>query len=195
MNDYRPFELPLPIPIGRLLLRSDLLEGQRDGFCHAIYGGSSGEWVTASGEWVTASGEWVTASGEWVNDRTHGQQFKSRFMRTSAPTSIEGIEKYLGSGMIRGIGPVYANKMVKAFGEKVFDVIEAEPDRLREVTGIGPMRAKRIIGAWAEQKIVREIMVFLHSHGVEELRALGYEGASSRPAGERTPRPAPSAQR
>jgi exodeoxyribonuclease V alpha subunit len=78
-------------------------------------------------------------------------------LRTSAPTSIEGIEKYLGSGMIRGIGPAYAKKMVKAFGEKVFDVIEAEPDRLREVTGIGPMRAKRIIGAWAEQKIVREI--------------------------------------
>jgi exodeoxyribonuclease V alpha subunit len=110
--------------------------------------------------------------GRMVNDRTHGQQFKSRFMRTSAPTSIEGIEKYLGSGMIRGIGPVYAKKMVKAFGEKVFDVIEAEPDRLREVTGIGPMRAKRIIGAWAEQKIVREIMVFLHSHGMGTARAV-----------------------
>src|SRR6202043_1281651 len=77
-----------------------------------------------------------------------------------------------GSGMIRGIGPVYARKMVKAFGEKVFDVIEAEPDRLREVTGIGPMRAKRITGAWAEQKIVREIMVFLHSHGVGTARAV-----------------------
>jgi exodeoxyribonuclease V alpha subunit len=92
---------------------------------------------------VIAAGEWVTASGEWVNDRTHGQQFKSRFMRTSAPTSIDGIEKYLGSGMIRGIGPVYAKKLVRAFGEKVFDVIEAEPDRLRGVTGIGPVRAKR----------------------------------------------------
>ena len=74
--------------------------------------------------------------------------------------------------MIRGIGPVYAKKMVKAFGEKVFDVIEAEPDRLREVTGIGPVRAKRITGAWAEQKIVREIMVFLHSHGVGTARAV-----------------------
>src|SRR5437870_9831936 len=62
--------------------------------------------------------------------------------------------------------------MVKAFGERVFDVIEAEPDRLREVTGIGPMRAKRITGAWAEQKIVREIMVFLHSHGVGTARAV-----------------------
>src|ERR1700676_3127908 len=93
-------------------------------------------------------------------------------MRTSAPTTTEGIEKYLGSGMIRGIGPVYAKKMVKAFGDKVFDVIEAEPHRLREVTGIGLMRAKRITGAWAEQKIVREIMVFLHSHGVGTARAV-----------------------
>jgi exodeoxyribonuclease V alpha subunit len=121
---------------------------------------------------VIAAGEWVTASGEWVNDRTHGQQFKSRFMRSSAPTSIDGIEKYLGSGMIRGIGPVYAKKLLRAFGEKVFDVIEAEPHRLREVTGIGPTRARRITSAWAEQKIVREIMVFLHSHGVGTARAV-----------------------
>src|SRR6202171_5730761 len=129
--------------------------------------------VTTVGYAATISaGEWITAAGEWVNDRTHGQQFKSRFMRTSAPATTEGIEKYLGSGMIRGIGPVYARKMVKAFGEKVFDVIEAEPDRLREVTGIGPMRAKKITGAWAEQKIVREIMVFLHSHGVATARAV-----------------------
>jgi exodeoxyribonuclease V alpha subunit len=110
---------------------------------------------------------------EWVNDRIHGQQFKARFMRTSGPSSVEGIEKYLASGMIRGIGPVYAKKMVKAFGEKVFDIIEAEPDRMREVDGIGPVRAKRIAGAWAEQKVVREIiMVFLHSHGVGTARAV-----------------------
>jgi exodeoxyribonuclease V alpha subunit len=121
---------------------------------------------------IISPGEWVTTSGDWVNDHTHGQQFKARFMRTSAPTSIDGIEKYLGSGMIRGIGPVYAKKMVKAFAEKVFDIIEAEPDRLREVTGIGAVRAKRITDAWAEQKIVREIMVFLHSHGVGTARAV-----------------------
>ena len=119
-----------------------------------------------------SAGEWLTASGEWVNDRTHGQQFRARFMRTSAPTSIDGIEKYLSSGMIRGIGPVYAKKMVKAFGDKVFDIIEAEPGRLRAVEGIGPVRAQRITAAWAEQKIVREIMVFLHSHGVGTARAV-----------------------
>ncbi len=70
--------------------------------------------------------------------------------------------------MIRGIGPVYAKKLLRAFGDKVFDVIEAEPDRLREADGIGPVRAGRITAAWAEQKAVREIMVFLHSiHGHE----------------------------
>jgi exodeoxyribonuclease V alpha subunit len=121
---------------------------------------------------VISAGEWITAGGEWVNDRTHGQQFKARFLRTSAPSSIEGIEKYLASGMIRGIGPIYARKMVKAFGEKVFDIIEAEPARMREVEGIGPVRARRITTAWAEQKIVREIMVFLHSHGVGTARAV-----------------------
>ena len=121
---------------------------------------------------IISAGEWITASGEWINDHTHGQQFKARFLRTSAPTSIDGIEKYLGSGMIRGIGPVYAKKLVRAFGEKVFDTIEAEPERLREVTGIGAVRAKRITDAWAEQKIVREIMVFLHSNGVGTARAV-----------------------
>jgi exodeoxyribonuclease V alpha subunit len=121
---------------------------------------------------IISAGEWITASGEWVNDHTHGQQFNARFMRTSAPTSIDGIEKYLGSGTIRGIGAVYAKKLVTAFGEKVFDVIEAEPKRPREVTGIGQVRAKRITDAWAEQKIVREIMVFLHSNGVGTARAV-----------------------
>ena len=121
---------------------------------------------------MVAPGEWITASGEWINDRTHGQQFKARFIRTAEPSSTEGIEKYMGSGMIRGIGPVYARKLVRAFGEKVFDVIEAEPERLREVTGIGKVRAKRITDAWAEQKVVREIMVFLHSHGVGTARAV-----------------------
>src|SRR5215469_7647215 len=119
-----------------------------------------------------SAGEWIMASGQWVNDRTHGQQFKARFLRTSAPTSADGIERYLSSGMIRGVGPVYAKKLVRAFGEKVFDVIESSPDRLREVDGIGPVRAASILTAWAEQKAVREIMVFLHSHGVSTARAV-----------------------
>src|SRR5262245_44206865 len=119
-----------------------------------------------------SAGEWIMASGQWVNDRTHGQQFKARFLRASPPTSADGIEKYLSSGLIRGVGPVYAKKLVRAFGENVFDIIESTPDRLREVDGIGPVRAASILAAWAEQKAVREIMVFLHSHGVGTARAV-----------------------
>src|SRR6266568_4652424 len=129
--------------------------------------------VTVVGHAATISaGEWITASGEWVNDRTHGHQFTAWFLRTWPPTSADGVEKYLSSGMIRGVGPVYAKKLVHAFGENVFDVIEATPDRLREVDGIGPVRAASILAAWAEQKAVREIMVFLHSHGVGTARAV-----------------------
>jgi exodeoxyribonuclease V alpha subunit len=88
------------------------------------------------------------------------------------PTSVDGIERYLSSGMIRGVGPVYAKKLVRAFGEKVFDIVETSPDRLREVDGIGPVHAASILAAWAEQKAVREIMVLLHSHGVSTARAV-----------------------
>ena len=87
-----------------------------------------------------SAGEWVTATGNWVNDRTHGQQLKARFLKSSMPTSVDGIEKYLASGMIRGIGPVYAKKLLNAFSDKVFDIIEAEPDRLREVDADPPCR-------------------------------------------------------
>ncbi|MEY4807016.1 MAG: hypothetical protein RLZZ206_1405 [Cyanobacteriota bacterium] len=121
---------------------------------------------------VISAGEWVTVSGTWVNSREHGQQFKASFLKASAPTTAEGIEKYLGSGMIRGIGPIYAGKLVGAFGAEVFEVIEQAPERLREVPGIGKVRASRIAQAWADQKVVREIMVFLHSHGVGPARAV-----------------------
>src|SRR5499427_777361 len=131
------------------------------------------EVVTVVGHAAAISaGEWIMASGQWVNDRTHGQQFKARFLRTSPPTSADGIEKYLSSGMIRGVGPVYARKLVRLFGDKVFDVIETTPDRLREIDGIGRVRAASILSAWAEQKAVREIMIFLHSHGVSTARAV-----------------------
>jgi exodeoxyribonuclease V alpha subunit len=119
-----------------------------------------------------AAGEWVQMSGTWVNDRTHGLQFKAAFLKASPPTTLEGIERYLGSGMIRGIGPVYARKLVRAFGEQVFELIEQQPQKLREVTGIGPKRAQRIVAGWAEQKVIREIMLFLHANGVGTSRAV-----------------------
>jgi len=121
---------------------------------------------------MISAGDFVQASGSWINDRTHGVQFKASFLKATAPTTVEGIEKYIGSGMIRGIGPVYAKKLVRAFGEAVFDVVEQEPGRLREVTGIGPKRAERIIAGWAEQKVIREIMLFLHSNAVGTSRAV-----------------------
>jgi exodeoxyribonuclease V alpha subunit len=82
------------------------------------------------------------------------------------------MEKYLGSGLIKGIGPVYAKKLVWAFGEAVFDVIEQQGERLIEVAGIGPKRASKIRLAWSDQKAIREIMVFLQSHGVGTSRAV-----------------------
>ncbi|WP_255140135.1 helix-hairpin-helix domain-containing protein [Synechococcus sp. Lug-A] len=74
--------------------------------------------------------------------------------------------------MIRGIGPIYASKLVAVFGDQVFEVIEQSPEHLREVPGIGPVRGQRIRQAWADQKVVREIMVFLNSHGVGTARAV-----------------------
>jgi exodeoxyribonuclease V alpha subunit len=145
-----------------------------NGFCVLrIKARGQRELVTVVGHAAEISaGEWVTVSGVWVNDREHGLQFKASFLRSSPPTSVEGIEKYLGSGMIRGIGPIYASKLVDAFGSQVFEVIEQAPERLREVPGIGRVRAGRIAQAWADQKVVREIMVFLHSHGVGTARAV-----------------------
>jgi exodeoxyribonuclease V alpha subunit len=129
--------------------------------------------VTVVGHAASISaGEWVQMSGVWVNDRTHGLQFKAAFLKASAPTTLEGIEKYLGSGMIRGIGPIYAKKLVRAFGEAVFELIEQEPKRLHEVAGIGPRRAGRIVAGWADQKVIREIMLFLHANGVGTSRAV-----------------------
>ena len=119
-----------------------------------------------------AAGEWINATGSWVNDSTHGLQFPTGYLKAAAPTSLDGIRRYLASGMIRGIGPVYGRKLADTFGENVFDVIEKAPEHLREVDGTGPIRAQRITEAWAEQKVVPEIMLFLHTHGVGTARAV-----------------------
>lgn len=118
-----------------------------------------------------SAGEWLQAEGNWAFDREHGQQFKGQTLSTSPPNTAEGIEKYLGSGLVKGIGPEFAKRLVAAFGEHIFDVIEENPERLLEVDGIGPARKERLLSAWSEQKAVREIMVFLHGHGVGTARA------------------------
>jgi exodeoxyribonuclease V alpha subunit len=121
---------------------------------------------------LISAGEFVQASGSWANDRTHGLQFRASFLKATAPTTPAAIEKYLGSRMIRGIGPVYAKKLVQAFGDSVFDIIENNPGRLRRVPGIGAKRAKQIAQDWAAQRTIREIMLFLHDHGVGTARAV-----------------------
>jgi len=117
-------------------------------------------------------GEYATASGNWVTDREHGRQFKAVFVKIAPPHTLSGIERYLGSGMVKGIGPAYAGRLVAAFGLAVFEVIETMPDRLNEVAGIGPKRAKKITSGWADQKVIREIMVFLHAHGVSTSKSV-----------------------
>ena len=129
--------------------------------------------VTVIGSLPSVSpGEWVTAEGRWIQDREFGLQFQAERLNSTAPTTKEGIEKYLGSGMVKGIGPIYAKKLVAKFGEQIFDIIESQSARLEDVDGIGPKRRKRIKDAWAEQKVIRQIMVFLHSQGVSTSRAV-----------------------
>jgi exodeoxyribonuclease V alpha subunit len=131
------------------------------------------ELITVIGSTASVTpGEYIECLGVWVNDREHGLQFKAQQLNVVPPTTLAGIEKYLGSGMVKGIGPHFAKKLVQAFGERVFDVIEQTPERLLELEGIGKKRQDRITSAWAEQKVIRDIMVFLQSHGLGTARAV-----------------------
>lgn len=121
---------------------------------------------------AVSAGEWLHAQGRWVRNKEFGPQFAADLLTSTPPTTRAGIEKYLGSGMVKGVGPVYAQKLVAKFGERIFEIIETESARLEEIEGIGPKRRHRIRDAWAEQKVVREIMLFLHSHGVSTARAV-----------------------
>lgn len=117
------------------------------------------------------AGEYLEASGAWQRDPEHGEQFKASSLRTATPSSTEGIEKYLGSGLVKGIGPQYAKKIVRVFGAKTLQVIDESPTFLKEVKGLGPRRIQQIRQSWNQQKAVRAIMVFLQSHGLGTARA------------------------
>jgi len=117
------------------------------------------------------AGEFINCTGAWIINSNYGQQFKSETIKACQPDTIEGIEKYLGSGLIKGVGKHFASKLVGAFGLEVLAVIENESEKLLSVDGIGKHRQELITKGWKEQRAVREIMIFLHSHGVTTSRA------------------------
>jgi exodeoxyribonuclease V alpha subunit len=111
-------------------------------------------------------GEHVQLQGRWTTHAKHGEQFQVEICRQTLPATVSGIRRYLGSGLIKGIGPKLAERIVDEFGTETLEVIEQQPGRLQEVGDIGPKRARLIVSAWREQKQVKEIMLYLHSHGV-----------------------------
>jgi exodeoxyribonuclease V alpha subunit len=123
--------------------------------------------VTVVGNLIAPTpGEIIEMSGEWTDHPRYGEQFKVVHYKSMVPASVYGIEKYLGSGLIKGIGPIMARRIVKKFGKSTLDVIEKEVDKLVQVDGIGTKRIGMIRNAWEEQKEIREVMIFLQTHGV-----------------------------
>jgi exodeoxyribonuclease V alpha subunit len=126
-----------------------------------------GDLVTVVGHLVSAApGEILTMRGEWVNHPKFGEQFKVVESKTTVPATVYGIGKYLGSGLIKGLGPVMADRIVKKFGEQTLDVIENHIQKLSRINGIGKKRIAMIQKAWDEQKEIRDVMLFLQSHGI-----------------------------
>lgn len=117
-------------------------------------------------------GETLEIEGDWVINPKYGNQFKISSFKSTLPSSVHGIRKYLGSGLIPGIGKHFANKIVDHFGEETLQVISQESARLKEISGIGPGRAESIKAAWEEQQAVRKVMLFLQTYGVSAARCV-----------------------
>ena len=111
-------------------------------------------------------GEIVVMTGEWTNHEKYGRQFKVATCETKTPASVYGIQKYLGSGLIKGIGPVMAKRIVGKYGKKTLEIIEHHSEKLAEIPGIGAGRIGMIRQAWEDQKEIRAVMLFLQTHGV-----------------------------
>lgn len=125
------------------------------------------EEITVVGEiYPVSEGEEIKVSGFWKNHPRYGLQFQSERWEKVDPATLEGIERYLGSGLIKGIGPTYARRLVSAFGLDTLRVLSEEPQRVLQVQGIGRIRAQRVLKAWEEQKEMREVMIFLQGHGI-----------------------------
>ena len=130
-----------------------------------VYGRS--DLVTVVGNLMAPTpGEILKLKGEWANHPKYGEQFKIAQYKTTVPASVYGIQKYLGSGLIKGIGPVMAKRIVNKFGEQTLDIIEDEIDKLGQIAGIGTKRIRMIREAWDDQKEIRDVMLFLQGHGV-----------------------------
>ena len=112
------------------------------------------------------AGESIACRGRWREDPNYGLQFQVESYEVEAPQSLQGIKKYLGSGLIKGIGPAFAERIVEYHREKTLDIIDGEPDALLSVDGIGPKRLERIKSCWEEQKSIRELMLFLQGYGI-----------------------------
>ncbi|MGW2509361.1 SF1B family DNA helicase RecD2 [Streptomyces scopuliridis] len=129
--------------------------------------GRGGDLLTVVGSLLGAQpGESLRMEGRWGSHPQYGKQFTVENYTTILPATIQGIRRYLGSGLIKGIGPVFADRIVEHFGLDTLDIIEQQPKRLVEVPGLGPKRTKRIAAAWEEQKAIKEVMVFLQGVGV-----------------------------
>ena len=111
-------------------------------------------------------GESLRLQGQWITSSQYGKQFRAEKCEQVLPATIEGLKKYLGSGLIKGVGPVTAQRIVKRFGLETLDMLDRSPQRIREVLGIGPKRADAIARAWDEQKSIKQVMLFLQGHGV-----------------------------
>lgn len=134
---------------------------------------SSDEMVTAVGSMLqVAEGERVRLAGEWTVHRDYGRQLKVDTMEALAPAGLAGLERYLGSGLIKGIGPATAKKLVEHFGEDVLEVLEYAPQRLTEISGIGMSKAERMAASFAEQKEIRDVMLFLQQYNVTTAQAV-----------------------
>ncbi len=141
---------------------------EENGFC-VIKIKSKGfyDLVTVVGNLASVNvGSTLKLKGQWKMDSKYGRQFNAFDYREVVPATIAGIEKYLGSGLIKGIGPKYARRIVRYFKEDTLRVIEEEPDKLINVEGIGKKRLEMIKKAWQEQKEIKNVMLFLQSHGV-----------------------------
>ena len=144
-----------------------IFKNEETGFCVCAVRIDKTDPITVRGNLAHLQpGELVTLTGSWDNHPKFGRQFDAQECTVQLPTSIHGLKKYLGSGLIKGIGPTYAEKLVTNFGTNVLEVIEKEPAQLQRVPGIGPKRAQMILDSWQSHKAISHIMVFLQDKGI-----------------------------